>query len=405
MTEALPNGWRVAAFKEIASVDSNLVDPAGFPDMPHIAPNYIEGDSGRLLDYQTIAKDNMTSGKHHFRAGHILYSKIRPYLNKVVAVDFEGLCSSDMYPISTNQDVKWLRLAMLAPDFVQQASSTQTGTTLPRINLKNLLKIQFWLPPVAEQERIVAVLDGHLSRLDTALEHVKIVREKADQFRRSLLHAAFTGELTGHDPSTGQLPKGWASLALEEVAEVRLGRQRSPKNHSGAQMRPYLRAANVTWTGLSLGDVNEMNFTNDEMLTYLLQPGDILVNEASGSSGEVGKAAIFDGEIEGCAFQNTLIRVRAHSVRTDFLHLLLTCNALTGAYLAEARGVGIFHLGKTKLAGWPTRLPPPPSSIKSLSFSKRTCPVLTRRLLWLMQSSSGRRHFVGRCCTRRLLGS
>ena len=163
---------------------------------------------------------------------------------------------------------------------------------------------------------------------------------------------------TGHNTSTSKLPDGWSTVALKDVADVRLGRQRSPKNHTGTQMRRYLRAANVTWTGLSLDDVAEMNFTDDEMSTYLLQPGDILVNEASGSPSEVGKAAIFDSEIEGCAFQNTLIRVRAHSADTKYLYLFLTCAALTGAYLKEARGVGIFHLGKTNLAAWPTPIPP-----------------------------------------------
>ncbi len=58
-----------------------------------------------------------------------------------------------------------------------------------------------------------------------------------------------------------ELPTGWAVARLDELAEVRLGRQRSPKNHSGSRMRPYLRAANVTWSGLDLNDVKEMNFT------------------------------------------------------------------------------------------------------------------------------------------------
>ena len=122
-------------------------------------------------------------------------------------------------------------------------------------------------------------------------------------------------------------------------------------------MRPYLRAANVTWAGLDLDDVKEMNFTDEEMSTYVLRPGDILVNEASGSPGEVGKAAVFDGEVAECAFQNTLIRVRPTAVGTDFLHLLLTYNALSGAYLKEARGVGIAHIGKSNLAAWPTAVP------------------------------------------------
>ena len=160
------------------------------------------------------------------------------------------------------------------------------------------------------------------------------------------------------DSTHGDFPDGWELRPLDAISDVRLGRQRSPKNHSGDQMRPYLRAANVTWTGLSLNDVAEMNFTDEEMATYLVEPGDILVNEASGSPAEVGKAAVFRGEIDGCAFQNTLIRIRPHSICGGYLHQFLLRTAITGGYLEDSRGVGIFHLGKTKLAAWPIPVPP-----------------------------------------------
>src|SRR4051794_9538680 len=103
------------------------------------------------------------------------------------------------------------------------------------------------------------------------------------------------------------LPHGWEQLRLADIAEVRLGRQRSPKNATGARMRPYLRAANVTWAGLSLTDVNTMAFTEDESETYELRAGDLLLGEASGSPSEVGKPGQYRGEIDGCCFQNTLL--------------------------------------------------------------------------------------------------
>lgn len=105
-------------------------------------------------------------------------------------------------------------------------------------------------------------------------------------------------------------PEGWDVLPLTDVAVVRLGRQRSPKNHAGTHMRPYVRAANVGWSGLLLDDVKQMNFTDAEMDTYRMVSGDIVLSEASGSPGEVGKPALWSGEIEQCGFQNTLIRVR-----------------------------------------------------------------------------------------------
>ena len=67
-------------------MDSDLVDPAAFPDSPHIAPNHIESQTGRLLPYLTISEDGVTSAKHRFRQGQILYSKIRPYLAKAIVI-------------------------------------------------------------------------------------------------------------------------------------------------------------------------------------------------------------------------------------------------------------------------------------------------------------------------------
>jgi type I restriction enzyme, S subunit len=148
-------------------------------------------------------------------------------------------------------------------------------------------------------------------------------------------------------------------VVLSEVAEVRLGRQRSPKNHAGTHMRPYVRAANVGWSGWKLDDVKAMNYTEREMDTYRLQPGDLLLGEASGSATEVGKPALWEGQIDDCAFQNTLIRVRP-SAAADSRYLLRYFGycASTGEFARSARGVGIFHLGSKTLADWKVPLPP-----------------------------------------------
>jgi type I restriction enzyme S subunit len=149
-----------------------------------------------------------------------------------------------------------------------------------------------------------------------------------------------------------------ALVPLHEIAEVKLGRQRSPKDHDGDHMRPYVRAANVGWGGWKLDDVKSMNFTDTEMQTYRLEPGDILLGEASGSASEVGKPALWDGEIEDCAFQNTLIRVRPRDPEPRYLlHYFRHC-AASGTFARQSRGVGIFHLGRKALAEWLIPLPP-----------------------------------------------
>jgi type I restriction enzyme S subunit len=155
-----------------------------------------------------------------------------------------------------------------------------------------------------------------------------------------------------------QLPDGWEWCTLADVAEVRLGRQRSPKNHTGPNMVPYLRAANVTWSGLDLSDVKEMQFSADEVVTYALELGDILVAEASGSASEVGKPAIWRGEIETACFQNTLIRVRSEGPLPDYLMLVLREAAISGRFAKASLGVGINHLCRERLASWKIALPP-----------------------------------------------
>lgn len=157
---------------------------------------------------------------------------------------------------------------------------------------------------------------------------------------------------------SGSPPSGWVTTELRDIAEVRLGRQRSPDNVKGDHQRPYIRAANVTWDGLALDDVKEMNFEPHEFSIYELKHGDVVLAEASGSANEVGKPAIWRDEIPGCCFQNTLIRVRARSADPEYLRWHFLLNARAGHFAVAGRGVGINHLGADRMNKWPTLLPP-----------------------------------------------
>lgn len=123
-------------------------------------------------------------------------------------------------------------------------------------------------------------------------------------------------------------------------------------------MRPYVRAANIGWGGLNLDDVKQMNFTDHEMEVYGLAPGDLLLGEASGSPHEVGKPAIWEGELDSCAFQNTLLRVRPRGPDPRYLLHFFKYQALTGGFARRSRGVGIHHLGREALASLAVPYPP-----------------------------------------------
>ena len=99
-------GWHIVGFKECAKIDTNMIhDFNGYEDYPHIGIDSIEKETGRLSGYRTVAEDGVISGKYLFTDKHIIYSKIRPNLNKVAMPDFVGICSADAYPILVKERI------------------------------------------------------------------------------------------------------------------------------------------------------------------------------------------------------------------------------------------------------------------------------------------------------------
>jgi type I restriction enzyme, S subunit len=238
-------------------------------------------------------------------------------------------------------DPEFLRLQLSL--VARRLKSVSRGTTIAGVTKKQLLELPLALPPLAEQERIVAAIEEQFSRLDAGLAALERVRVRLRTLRDQAILTQVTGVGTRR--------------TLGDVTEIRLGRQRSPKNHSGTYMRPYLRAANITWGGLDLRDVKQMNFVPAELSTYALRRGDVLVSEASGSASEVGKPAIWDESIPNCCFQNTLLRLRSSQLTPGYLYFVLLALARSGTFSRASKGVGIHHLSKAGLAAQEVEVP------------------------------------------------
>jgi type I restriction enzyme, S subunit len=187
----VPDGWVWARFRDVAVIASNLVKPSNFLDLPHLAPDNIEKSTGVLLPCATVREDKVISSNHRFYPGQIIYSKIRPNLAKVVVVDFEGLCSADMYPIDPLIDTSYLHRYMLADAFLVQAVKTDTRVAMPKINQLELNAISVPVPPLAEQQRIVAKVDQLLAFVDELETHVSTSRAVAAKLLEGIV-----GELT-----------------------------------------------------------------------------------------------------------------------------------------------------------------------------------------------------------------
>lgn len=192
----IPRGWNLMPFGKIASIKACLVPPKEYPLLPQISPDNIEKGSARLLqNYKTVQESGVISWNHHFYKGQIIYSKVRPTLNKLFLAQFEGLCSADMYPIETTQDARYLVYAMLSGYFVQQvAAITANRVKMPKINKQELSKITVLLPPLSEQASIVSYLDRKCSLIDgIILEKEELIKE-LEHYKRSLIFEVVTGK-------------------------------------------------------------------------------------------------------------------------------------------------------------------------------------------------------------------
>jgi len=158
--------------------------------------------------------------------------------------------------------------------------------------------------------------------------------------------------------SSPGLPDHWLTVRLGDVGAIRLGRQRSPDRMSGRNTTPYLRAANITTSGLDLDEVYEMDFTPAERERFRLRPGDLVLAEASGSATHVGRPALWSGELDLCCFQNTVVRFRPHLVQPEYALLAIRHLVASGAMARAARGVGLLHLGARRFGELPLSLPP-----------------------------------------------
>ena len=156
-------GWPMMGLAEVAKVDGTMTkEYERYADYPHIGIDSIEKNTGVLSGYRTVKQDNVISPKYHFGPQHILYSKIRPALNKVAVPDFEGLCSADCYPllpIGGFCERKFLAHVLRSEYFLNYILSFSVRSQMPKVNRKQLEGFRFPCPPISLQRQFVRIIE------------------------------------------------------------------------------------------------------------------------------------------------------------------------------------------------------------------------------------------------------
>jgi type I restriction enzyme S subunit len=192
-----PMGWPVEPLDRLVRIGGSLVNPneEEYFELPHIGGENIEKDTGRLLNLRSVRESQLRSAKFLFSDRHVLYCKIRPYLNKVAFPRQNGLCSADIYPVLPvdGRIGPWYLLALLRSDgFVQYARGQSDRLRMPKLNRQQLGGFPVPVPP---KDRVAAfeLAAAQISGLDS-------IRKRASQcvssLFRSFLDQAFSAQLT-----------------------------------------------------------------------------------------------------------------------------------------------------------------------------------------------------------------
>ena len=217
----IPRGWEwcrlgnLVDFSKNKSVKAcNIVPNSWLLDLEDI-----EKDSGKLLQKKRMVTITSISDKHKFEKGNVLYSKLRPYLNKVIIADEEGYCTSEIVCFDFGMIYsKYAQLFLMSPFFVEYAMSDAYGVKMPRLGSKQGNNGLIPIPPIEEQRRIVnfiSSLDPFIEKFSKAHASLdKINKKLKETLRKSTLQEAIRGNLVSQNYENEP-----ASVLLQRIKE------------------------------------------------------------------------------------------------------------------------------------------------------------------------------------------
>lgn len=337
---------------------------------------------------ETTESDEIDSKKLLLSGGEVLTSRLNPRKSRVYRIPRvlhrQSIASTEfvvLYP--TNIDQIYLCYLLQSETIRQRLDGMTKSATRShqRVDPLEILNLEVPIKDKVLQRRIADFLDDCVARIDKIIAARKQQVHALDSYRISQVL-----RLVVHE--------GDKFTQCGRLAEIQLGRQRSPETEYGDYMIPYIRSANVTDGHIDLDDVKQMNFSPHEQEVFGLRPGDVLVTEAAGSAESIGASCIWMEPAKPVyGYQNHLLRLRARDgVSAEYLEVWARASHANGAAKAFATGASILNLGTEAMK----RMPIPDISIQEqrerayqahhvLSAFKTTSDALSREVALLQE--------------------
>ncbi|RSX54133.1 type I restriction modification protein [Bifidobacterium goeldii] len=278
---------------------------------------------------------------YQFEQEYLAVVKDGAGVGRVQLCDRKSSVLGTLQPIIPNDSVKLSYLRFMLEGL--HLESYASGATIPHIYFRDYGERLVDLPDADEQECVTCLFETILKQI--ALGEQMLA--KADE----LIQSRFV-EMFGDD--------SFAFVPLDQIADVQGGLTKNSKRQKLPLQLPYLRVANVLAGSLDLTEIKTIGLTESERDKTMLETGDLLFVEGNGSGDQIGRSAIWKGEIDCCVHQNHLIRARFHDgILPSFA--LYYFNSRSGRRQIIGKAVstsGLYTLSTGKIKSLKLPLPP-----------------------------------------------
>jgi type I restriction enzyme S subunit len=355
----------------------------------------VDDISGAIVAAETRPIGDVWQGYKRFLEGDVIFARITPCMENGKAAIATGLLngiglgSTEFHVLRPTKEgsAKWVYHFVRQQAFRQEASRAMTGTAGQlRVPAAFMAEAPIPIPPLAEQERIVARIEALFRQSRTAREALERIPPLLKRFRRGVLAAAFRGDLVPQDPADEpaaavleriqaqrqaptplntsalpELPAGWVWTVLGALAEVRNGvtKGRDLSRFKTVEV-PYLRVANVQSGYLDLSVVKNIKIKESELEQYKLQHNDVLFTEG-GDRDKLGRGTVWRGEITPCIHQNHIFCARLYTsdILPEWVSLASQLLYARDYFWSTAsQTVNLASTNSTNLRAFPLPLPP-----------------------------------------------
>lgn len=223
----------------------------------------IEKDTGKILSFKIKKDVDSKSTKHIFKKNYVLYSKLRPYLNKCVIAPKDGFCTSEILPLDFGQFIynRYAQLYLMSPFFVDYTNSLSYGVKMPRLGTEDGKNALFPLPPLAEQKRIVAAIEQFMPLIEEyGKKEAELTSLNADivkTLKNAILQEAVQGKLTPQIVTEGNAKDLLEEIKKEKAKLIKEGKlkKEKPLPEITEEEIPFDIPENWCWT-----TINEIAF-------------------------------------------------------------------------------------------------------------------------------------------------